>query len=111
MQVCPLCWSRINWCESFSTHGHADGDDCVHTNQVAAVLRKAGYWVIIEEGGLHNSIISEIGQEEIPGELNQFYFDNKPPGNIVGSTDPRTVLPAEVNALLDRVFGSGVAIC
>lgn len=104
--VCPSCWNPVNWCESFNKFGHGDGDDCVHTGQVARVLREAGYFVEVFEG-MHNPHIVTVAQEGEPGELVQFYADDMPKDNNPGYTDPREILPQEVVALLDRVFGAG----
>lgn len=107
METCSACWNPINWCESFNKFGHDDGDDCVHTPQVAAALRKAGYYVKEDDGTWHNAIIIEIGEEGESGELAQFYAEGLPAGTVTGYTNPRTVLPAEVVAMLDRIFGTG----
>jgi hypothetical protein len=107
MNHCPHCWNPINWCESFNKYGHDDGDDCVHTQEVAKALRKAGYFVKVDNETLHNPIVVEIGEEGEPGELRQFFADNIPPGTIAGQSNPREVLPADVIAMLDRTFGNG----
>lgn len=104
--TCTACWNPINWCESFNKFGHADGEDCVHTNIVAGELRKAGYYVKVHEDS-HNPIIVEIGEEGEVGELAQFYADDMPANNQPGYTNPRDTLPSEVVALLDRIFGTG----
>lgn len=105
MKTCSHCWNPINWTESFNKFGHDDGDDCVHTTEVAQALRTAGYYVKVDDETIHNPIILEIGEEGEPGELAQFYAQDIPVGNVPGYTDPHTVLPDEVVALLNRVFG------
>lgn len=107
IQHCSHCWSGINWCESFNVHGHDDGDDCVHTQHVAKALREAGYYVKVQGSTLHNPVIEEIGEEGEPGELSQFFAEGMPSGTKVGYSNPREVLPAEVVAMLDRIFGFG----
>ena len=107
MNHCPHCWNPINWCESFNKYGHGDGDDCVHTMEVAKALRQAGYFVKVDNDTLHNPIVIEIGEEGEPGEVRQFFADNIPAGTIAGHTNPREVLPENVVAMLDRIFGQG----
>lgn len=107
MNKCARCWSPINWCESFSKYGHSDGDDCVHSQDVAAALREAGYYVKADYETLHNPVILEIGEQGEPGELLQFFALDIPAGNVPGKSNPREVLPEHVVAMLDRIFGPG----
>jgi hypothetical protein len=109
MDHCPHCWNPINWCESFAKYGHDDGDDCVHTLEVARALRRAGYYVKVQtaDDTLHNPIVLEVGEEGEPGELKQFFADDIPAGTVAGMSNPREVLPPDVVAMLDRIFGQG----
>lgn len=105
--TCSQCCDPVNWCESFNKFGHGDGDDCVHTTIVANMLKRAGYYVKHTDSSMHNPLITEIGSENIPGELAQFYAQGIPAGTRVGYSDPREALPVPVVALLDRFFGEG----
>lgn len=107
VHLCPDCGNAINWCESFNQLGHDEGDSCLHTRQVAKALRDAGYYVKLADYIFPNLVIDEIGDVGEPGELVQFYAEDIPAGTVVGKTNPREVLPPEVVAILDRVFGTG----
>lgn len=105
-EACPLCWTQPNWCESFNQFGHDDGDDCVHTGQVAMALQSAGYYVKLAPEGLHNRIIEAVGELDVDGKLQLFYGPEVP--NVqLGYTDPRGILPAKVVDFLDKKFGVG----
>jgi len=106
MKECTHCWNPINWCESFDKHGHGDGDDCVHTQQVASSLRAAGFEVDVHDDTLHNPVITEIRKAGAAG-LAVIYNDSTPGGNILADINPRNALPAEIVALLDQTFGRG----
>jgi hypothetical protein len=104
--ICGSCWNPVNWCESFDKFGHGDGDDCVHTNIVAAEIEKAGYSVEVFQSQLHNPIVVTIAKP--PKADNALvYWDNVPEGNNPGYSNPRDNLPAELVATLDEVFGKG----
>lgn len=102
---CTHCWNPINWCESFDMYGHGDGDDCIHTSDIQRALSAAGYAVDILDGTMHNPIVLRITQVgAAPGVV---YSDTVPEGNNPGYSNPRTALPADIVALLDRTFGVG----
>lgn len=96
--ACARCWGPVNWTEAFSKFGHGDGDDCVHTTQVASAIRRAGYQVDVLDGGLHNPRIERIadaatGVEVWPGRA------------VAGHDDPTGWLPPALKAALERRFG------
>jgi len=84
----PECWT---WEEAFEKRGFNDGDGEVHTEEVAQVIKDAGYAVSHEKWGVHNVVIASIkkGRKELmPGEWD----------------DPRSFLPEELVQLLDERF-------
>lgn len=104
--ACPLCWTQPNWCESFNKFGHDEGDDCVHTGQVAMALQEAGYYVKLGPENIHNRIIEEVG--EMGGCREMLLFYGAAVRDVqVGYTDPRTILPPKVVNFLDKKFGIG----
>ena len=94
--ICHTCGSDFDWTcdEAFNKFGFGDGDREIMTEDVADVLRAAGYVVKTEPWGLHNITIASIlkdGLEQIPTEGITFGYDN-----------PRSYLPPDIIALLDR---------
>jgi len=92
---CPTCGGIHEWMweEAFDKFGFNDGESQVMTDEVVAVLEKAGYDVRSWQWGPHNEIIIEIakdGVQLIPAKTN------------IGYDDPRDYLPSEIVALLDR---------
>jgi hypothetical protein len=59
---CWMCKADVqwNWEEAFDKLGFRDGDGLVETQTVADALMDAGYEVVVEEWGRHNTIITEI---------------------------------------------------
>jgi len=92
---CPHCaadhyWS---WQEAFNKFGFNDGDGLVMTDQIADVLRAAGYTVTVKMWGMHNTVITSIamnGVELIPTDLDY------------RNGDPSGCLPAAIVTLLDE---------
>lgn len=107
VEVCPSCWSAVNWCESFAKFGHDQGDDCVHTEQVARALRTAGCQVETKELALHNTLIVNINRPLSDGTMETVFGDDIPVGNDTGYSDPREILPPDLVKLLDDTFGKG----
>jgi hypothetical protein len=92
---CYACGSDVDWTweEAFDKFGFSDGDATIMTEDVADVLRTAGYDVNVEPWGLHNVVIGSIRKgaiEQIPFDRIRFGYD-----------DARTYLPAEIIRLLD----------
>jgi hypothetical protein len=105
--VCHKCWSPINWKESLNKYGHGDGDDCVHTPQVAAQIRKLGYEPTMHDDSLHNAILVKIERAstgEVVWEDGMSVADTTV---LAGETDPSQILPAELVEALDKHFGRG----
>jgi hypothetical protein len=94
---CKSCGTRHawRWEDAFDKFGFGDGDGLVMTEQVADVLRKAGYAVTTEHWGLHNVIITSIALGGI---------DQIPDGVTLGYDDPRGFLPAGIVAILDTAL-------
>lgn len=95
--TCDRCGGKKSlhwqWEEAFDKFGFGDGDGQVMTDDVAQVLRAAGYAVAVAPWGLHNTTIYSIkrdGVELIPNTAN------------VGYDDPRKYLPKHIVRLLDR---------
>jgi hypothetical protein len=105
--VCGHCWNQVNWCESFYKFGHDDGEDCMHTAQVVRALREAGYHAMLNDGGVHNTVIDEVGYRMADGSVQTVFADNVPEGTQVGYSDPREALPADIVSFLDNSFGIG----
>lgn len=96
---CSTCGGQIQWHweEAFCKFGFMDGDGDVETDNVADTLREAGYDVITQEWGMHNTIITHIRKfelEQIPDEVK------------LGYDNPRAYLPKEIVELLDKEFPS-----
>lgn len=92
-----MCKADVQWEweEAFDKFGFMDGDGLVETQTVADVLTDAGYEVVVEEWGMHNTIITEIkkqGRSQIRKKA------------IVGYDDPRGYLPKRLIKLLDKEF-------
>ena len=101
VDTCDHCGSDYawNWSEAFDKFGFNDGDGQMMTEEVADVLRQAGYTVATTGWGLHNTVIDSIthrGRELID-------FDNI----TFGYDEPRVYLPKSVVALLDRELPDG----
>ncbi|MCP8685958.1 hypothetical protein [Marinobacterium sedimentorum] len=95
---CDTCGGRYEWLweEAFDKFGFNDGDGQIETWQVEAVLTEAGYKIEVHSWGMHNTVIASIrkdGTELIPDEDSGVRF---------GYDCPRTYLPEDVVALLDR---------
>ncbi|MEZ5551533.1 MAG: hypothetical protein R3E82_11630 [Pseudomonadales bacterium] len=95
---CDNCGGELHWRweEAFEKFGFMDGDGQVETWQVESVLIDAGCEVVVEGWGLHNTVIISIkqaGKEFIPHD---------DPNVTFGYDDPRSYLPADIVALLDR---------
>jgi hypothetical protein len=97
ISVCCTCGGTIqwNWEEAFCKFGFLDGDGQIETQNIADALTEAGYEVIIQEWGMHNTIITHIKKFE----LEQIPDDVK-----LGYDNPREYLPAEIVELLDKLF-------
>jgi hypothetical protein len=80
--TCHTCGHDYTWTweEAFDKFGFGDGDSQVMTEDVADVLRSAGYRVDVEPWGLHNVVVRSI----------RFGYD-----------DPRGYLPDAIIRLLD----------
>ncbi len=97
--TCNTCNGEYewNWVEAFDKFGFNDGDGQVETGLVASALNEAGYEVITEEWGMHNTVISSIkkdGKDLIPDD-----------GQIdTGYDNPRDYLPESIIDLLDKEF-------
>ena len=97
---CRICSGNYqwSWTEAFEKFGFGDGDGQVETYQVVEILVDAGYDVIADDWGLHNTIIVSIkrdGCERIPHDNSSVRF---------GYDDPRDYLPADIVAVLDRAL-------
>lgn len=96
--ICTSCGAKLTWRwqEAFDKFGYDDGDGLVETPLVVDELESHGYRCKAVELGMHNTVIVSIttadGTELIPA------------GTRIGYADPRTYLPGEVIALLDRAF-------
>lgn len=92
---CLTCGNIAEWIweEAFDKFGFRDGESQVMTHEVVAVLEKAGYEVRSWQWGCHNEIIIEIARDGEP---------LIPASAKCGYDDPRSYLPAEIIALLDR---------
>ncbi|KWU26310.1 hypothetical protein [Burkholderia cenocepacia] len=105
--VCHKCWNPINWKESFNKYGHGDGDDCVHTPQVAAHIRKLGFEPTMHDVALHNPVLVRI-ERVSSGDVvwgDGLIVAGEP--LLVGEVDPSDVLPRELLDALDKHFGRG----
>ncbi|MGE0700792.1 MAG: hypothetical protein AB7O57_16955 [Hyphomicrobiaceae bacterium] len=97
--ICKTCHNATldwSWTEAFDKFGFGDGDGQVMTEDVAEILRFAGYTVVVEPWGLHNVTIASIklgGVEQIPFDRITFGYD-----------DPRSYLPADIIRLLDKAL-------
>ncbi len=96
--TCKTCGGDFHWDweEAFDKFGFCDGDGQVMTEEVAEVLRAAGFEVAIEPWGIHNTTIHSIklhGVEQIPDDAN------------AGYDDPREYLPGGIVRLLDLKLG------
>ncbi len=94
---CLSCGNILEWTweDAFDKFGFGDGDGQIMTQTVVTVLEKAGYDVCSWQWGLHNDIIIGIAKDGvalIPESVN------------CGYDDPRSYLPREIVALLDRVL-------
>ena len=68
-------WS---WTETFEKFGFNDGDGQVETETVADALRDAGYAVVTQIWGLHNTVIVSIerdGSELITSDIDLGYAE------------------------------------
>ena len=97
---CDTCGGQYHWdwTEAFAKFGFGDGDGQVETWQVEAVLTDAGYRVIVDEWGMHNTVITSIklnGVELIP-------YDN--PDYSFGYDNPRDYFPVKIVSLLDEAL-------
>ena len=88
----PFRWS---WTEAFEKFGFMDGDGQVETWNVETILAEAGYEVVVQGWGMHNTVITSIkknGVEFIPHDDPEVTF---------GYDDPRSYLPVAIVELLD----------
>lgn len=100
---CENCGESFEWSwfEAFDKFGFGDGDGQIETERVADMLERAGYNVITEGWGLHNTLITSIerdGLEHIPQD---------DPNVTIGYDDPRNYLPQVIINLLDEHFPDG----
>ncbi len=101
MMVCTTCIACGNalhwdWTEAFAKFGFNDGDGQIETWQVEDVLIAAGYEVMTDNWGCHNTLITSVrrdGEELIPLSDPAYRF---------GYDDPRRYFPDDLVALLDR---------
>jgi hypothetical protein len=105
--ICGSCWNPINWCESFNKFGHGDGEDCIHTTQVAAEIEKHGYEVEVLQRTIHNPLIVRIVRKGADGNPEFVYSDDIPAGARPGYSNPREDLPPWLIEILDTAFGAG----
>ncbi|WAC11892.1 hypothetical protein [Dyadobacter pollutisoli] len=96
---CNICGGTIqwNWEEAFCKFGFSDGDGQIETYTVEDTLTEAGYEVVVQDWGMHNTIITSIkrnGIEQIPDQV------------TVGYDDPREYLPKRIVKLLNKQFPS-----
>lgn len=103
-KVCGSCWNPINWCESFNKFGHGDGEDCIHTTQVAAEIEQHGYEVEVLQDTIHNPRIVRIVRKAADGNLEFVYGDDLPEGTRPGYSNPRETLPPRLVETLDEVW-------
>lgn len=99
-ETCPTCGNPYRWAweEAFDKFGFGDGDGIVMTPLVVEALQEHGYTVEFNTWGMHNTLIFAIardGKSLIPETA------------TVGYDDPRTYLPPDIVALLDREFPNG----
>ncbi len=91
-----------HWEEAFAKFGFNDGDGQVETWSVEAVLLEAWYQVVVNQWGLHNTVIVSIIRDDVK------YIPVK--GICFGYDNPRDYLPGEIIALLDKELpGEGPA--
>ena len=89
------CW---HWQEAFAKFGFGDGDGQVETETVADALTEAGYEVMVEDWGSHNTVITSIKKDRaelIPHAEIEFGYD-----------DPGDYLPGAIVELLNQAFPS-----
>lgn len=94
---CSACGQDIvwSWEEAFEKFGFGDGANGHLVNEIVSVLERHGYRITTGGWMLHNTVIESIkrdGRELIP------------PNTNVGYDDPRTYLPPDILALLDRTL-------
>lgn len=94
IKFCTTCAKQHywRWEEAFDKFGFGDGDGQVETENIAEILRKAGYEVETERWGCHNVVIISItlnGIECIPEDA------------VLGYDQPREYLPKEIVDILD----------
>ena len=92
---CLNCGNQFHWSweDAFNKFGFADGDGQIMTQQVVAVLERAGYAVESNRWGLHNEVIVWIAKDRqtiIPNDTD------------LGYENPRDYLPEDIIALPDR---------
>lgn len=98
--TCDNCGGALHWdwTEAFAKFGFRDGDGQVETWQVEAVLVEAGYTVLVEDWGMHNTVITSIKT----GERELIPYDD--PDYTFGYDDPRAHFPADLVTLLDNAL-------
>ena len=96
--ICDCCGGDYlwRWEEAFEKFGFNDGDGQVETGTVEHILNVAGYDTRSEQWGLHNTIILSIQKDGIE------YMPVDHPTIMIGYDDPRSYLPEDIIALLDR---------
>ncbi len=97
---CNACGGTLHWdwSEAFAKFGFGDGDGQIQTWVVRDVLMRAGYTVMADGWGMHNTVITSIvkdGIEQIPYDHPDYTF---------GYDDPRKFFPADLVKLLDEAF-------
>ncbi|WP_444994758.1 hypothetical protein [Aliikangiella sp. IMCC44359] len=90
----------MRWEDAFSKFGYDDGDGIIGTWEVANHLVRSGYSLSIGKWGLHNILIYSLqqdGEELIQTPKFKESF---------GYLNPRSYLPQETIALLDKKFSN-----
>ena len=96
---CECCGGRLawRWSDAFMKFGYGDGDGQVMTYEVCDVLKRAGFDAEGERWGWHNVIVDTLICPR-RGELLPYQDERV----RIGYDHPRSYLPEDVIALLDR---------
>ena len=95
MSPLPCPW---DWEDAFDKFGFDDGDGDNYTGDVELALQDAGFETDSIQFGLHNLVIHRIARDGIE------YIRKADRGFALGYDCPRSYLPAEIVALLDKAF-------
>lgn len=97
MTHCAACWNSVNWLEAFNKFGHGDGEDCVHTGQIARAMEAVGYEAEVLSGCHNDYVVALYDQDKHlcwPRDATHVGYDN-----------PYEELPQPLVQHLDSCFG------